>query len=178
MKSNSKITQCLCAAAALALFCGTAFNTHASGKTTDPAGAPSTGGAGGGGGTSTGGGGKPGTVAPAPAPMVTTPLTFSAYAAINGVQPLCSGSYHVDPYYPTLSLMTVSVNTSSVNVPDGTALYVNVVCNGSTYGIPTGYIYLTAGSGACSVSGYVVPGTTVSAVTVTDAAGNPVFLGN
>ncbi|MEO8616768.1 MAG: hypothetical protein ABI600_16620 [Luteolibacter sp.] len=137
---------------------------------------------GGGGG---GGGGKSSTpvVAPTPAPapqaIVTATLNFTAAAQVNGVIPTCTGSYHIDPYYPTLSLMTVDVRTDSVNVPDGTQLYVTVNGTGGTlYPFTSNVILITAQSGTCSHSVYVTPGTTITSVVISDAFGTVISAGN
>lgn len=166
------------------MLCGGTFNTHASGKATDPAGAPSTGGAGGGGGgagggSATGGGGsrKPTpTPQPAPAPILVAPLTFVSAPDASGNVPVCSGSYRVDPYYPTLSLFTLSTQASSLNVPDGTVLYVSVV--GSSYLLVMDYpMLITNGAGSIAASTYIVPGTTVQSVVITDILGDIISVG-
>jgi hypothetical protein len=143
---------------------GTSKGTVKSGGTTAPAPAPAP------------------TPAPLPPPPVvsyyTSPLTFTASGPVNGVLPVCTGSYHVDPYYPTLSLMTVDVSASSLNVPDGTVCYVYVSGAGGTlYPFTSNAIVVTAGAGVCSHSEYITPGTTVTGVTIRDAAGNVVFVG-
>jgi hypothetical protein len=198
MKKHSILTTCLCASIAAGMICGLPLHANASGKTTDPS-TTSTGGSGGGGGSSTGGSGggststgggsnsggvnsnKPGvgTVSPTPsAPIVSSNLTFSASGPINGVTPLCSGSYRIDPYYPTLSLMTVNLQASSVDLADGTVLYATILTANNLYGNSSGYIILTAGAGPCTVSAYVSPGTTVTGVVISDASGNPLLVGN
>jgi hypothetical protein len=107
-----------------------------------------------------------------PQQPVSAPLTFTAAAEVNGVIPVCTGAYRVDPYYPTLSLMTVTVQCDSVNVPDGTYLYVNVNgANGTLYPFTSNLIPIVAGSGTCSYSVYVTPGTTLTSVIVCDASG-------
>ncbi len=159
-------------------------HAFAGGKATDPAGAPSTGGAGGGGGTSTGGGGgggggnKPTAPKPAPAPILSAALTFTAPVTVNGVVPQATGSYRIDPYYPTLSLMTLNVSGSSINDPDGSLFYVNVTTTNSYYGVGAAAFTITAGAGSATVAAYVVPGTTVTSVTVTDSLGNVILTGN
>ena len=154
-------------------------HAFAGGKATDPAGAPSTGGTGGGGGTSTGGG-KPGTVTPkpAPTPILTAPLTFTAPVTINGVVPQATGSYRIDPYYPTLSLMTVNVSANSINDPDGSVFYVTVTTANSYYGIASSTFAITGGAGSATSVGYVLPGATVTSVTVTDSLGNVILIGH
>lgn len=157
-------------------------HAFAGGKATDPAGAPSTGGAGGGGGTATGGGGKPGTVTPAPkpapAPILTAPLTFTAAVTMGGVVPQATGSYRIDPYYPTLSLMTVNVSANSIYEPDGSLFYVTVTTANSYYGIGASTFAITAGAGSATAVGYVLPGATVTSVTVTDSLGNVILIGH
>ena len=137
-----------------------------------------------------GGGGKKGgsvtptpvptpTPAPAPQPIVVAPLTFTANTTLNGIAPYCTGSYRVDPYYPTLSLMTVSVNVSLAAVPDGTVLLVNVNGTGGTlYPFTSNQILVTAQSGSCSYSEYLTPGTTIQSVVITDLAGKVILTGN
>ena len=127
-----------------------------------------------------GGGGKSTTPtpAPAPAPVTSGVLTFSAPAPIGDITPVCSGSYQIDPYYPTLSLLTVTVSVDSVNLPDNSALYVNVQgSNGTLYPFTANAIVITAGSGICSYSVYVTPGTTLTSVTVSDASGSLISVG-
>ena len=117
--------------------------------------------------------------APAPQPIVVAPLTFTANATLNGIAPYCTGSYRVDPYYPTLSLMTVSVNVSLAAVPDGTVLLVNVNGTGGTlYPFTSNQILVTAQSGTCNYSEYLTPGTTIQSVVITDLAGNVLLTGN
>ena len=146
-------------------------------------GATNTGGGGGGG----GGGGKSSTPvaspivlppAPPPAPFVTQTLTFTPVAQVNGVDPVCTGGYHIDPYYPTLSLMTVNVETTSVNAPDGTALYVNITGTGGTlYPFTPNVIAIVGQSGLCTYSVYITPGTVITSVTITDVSGRVIATG-
>jgi hypothetical protein len=196
---HSKLVQK--AAVAAALLAGLSFiaSAHAKAGATDPipgtsnsktttTTSTSTGGGGGG-----GGGGKTTTtvvVSPTPAPtpaptpvtnpapFVTATLTFTAVTPVNGVAPLCTGSYHIDPYYPTLSLMTVNVETSAVNAPDGTALFVNINGNsGMIYPFTSNVISTIGGYGLCTYSAYVTPGTVITSVTITDASGNVIASG-
>jgi hypothetical protein len=103
---------------------------------------------------------------------VAATLTFTAAAQVNGVIPVCSGSYRIDPYYPTLSLMTVTVQCDSVNVPDGSYLYLTVNgTNGTLYPFTSNIIAIAGGSGTGSYSVYVTPGTTITSVLVSDASG-------
>lgn len=113
---------------------------------------------------------------PAPAPAVSSgALTFAASSSGS-----CTGDYNILPYYPTLLDLVVNVNVSSLNVPDGTVLYVNAI--GSAGGVV--YPYITApmvvSGGACSSSQhyFIYPGTAVAGVTISDASGNIVFAGN
>lgn len=147
------------------------------------------------GGGGTGGGGSGGgsnsnkpnnTVVSTTLPATTTPqqvvtgtLNFTAAASVNDVIPVCTGSYRIDPYYSTLSLMTVSVQGSSVHLPDGTQLQVTVNTTGGTaYPYTTNLITLTAGSGSCTLSQYVTPGTTITSVVVSDLSGTVISAGN
>ncbi len=124
-----------------------------------------------------GGGVKSPTPAPTPAlPAVSSgTLTFSSSASGS-----CTGDYNILPYYPTLLDLVVNVNVSSLNVPDGTVLYVNAV--GTAGGVV--YPYITApmivSGGACSSSQhyFIYLGTGVAGVTVTDATGTIIFAGN
>ena len=109
------------------------------------------------------------TTAPAPAPGSST-LTFSVAAPVNGVVPVCSGTYSISPYYPTLYLLTTHVGVSSLNVPDGSLVLVTV--NGPAGPISSGYVTVTAQSGAALFSSFIVPSTTVTNVTVSDSLGN------
>jgi hypothetical protein len=138
----------------------------------------------GGGGT---GGGKSTTPAPAPTPtpVPTQPalaagtITFTASGPVNGVLPVCTGDFNILPYYPTLLDMTVNVSVSSMNVPDGTVLYVNLAgANGTLYPYSSNMIVITGGSGSCSEKAFVTLGGGLAGVIITDASGNPVFAGN
>ena len=139
------------------------------------------------GGLSTGGGGKTTTPTPAPAPapapaptpITVGPITFTAAGPVNGSLPACSGDFRIDPYYPTLLDMTVNLNVSALNVPDGSVLYVNVVGTGGTlYPWTSNAIVITGGVGACSEHVFVTLGGGLAGVTVTDAFGAVVFAGN
>lgn len=141
------------------------------------------------GGTSTGGGGKGGggkggsttpapapAPAPAPQPIIVAPLAFASSGAIAGN---CTGSYRIDPYYPTLSLMTVTVSVDSSDLADYSNLYVEVATSGGTaYPFTSNVISVLAGAGTVSYSIYVTPGTSVAGVVVHDAAGVVDFAGN
>jgi len=164
-------------------------NTQAKQGATDPIPGTSKGAANTGGGGGGGGGGKSSGVvvtpvpvvlppAPPPAPFVAKPLAFTAVSQVNGVDPVCTGDYHIDPYYPTLSLMTVNVETTSVNSIDGTALYVSVTGTGGTlYPFTSNVILITSQTGLCSYSVYVTPGTVITAVNVSDASGRVIATG-
>jgi hypothetical protein len=116
--------------------------------------------------------------APPPAPFVAVPLTFTPVAQINKVDPVCTGDYHIDPYYPTLSLMTVNVETSSVNAPDGTNLYVSVTGTGGTlYPFTSNVISVTGGVGLVSYNVYVTPGTVITGVAISDVSGHVIATG-
>ena len=116
--------------------------------------------------------------APPPAPFVTQTLAFTPVSQINGVDPVCTGGYHIDPYYPTLSLMTVNVETTSVSAPDGTALYVAVTGTGGTlYPFTSNIITISAQSGLCTYSVYITPGTTITSVTISDGTGRVIATG-
>jgi hypothetical protein len=127
------------------------------------------------------GGAKSTTPAPTPAPTPAAPVVSSGtltFAASSGGS--CSGDFSILPYYPTLLDLVVNVNVSSLNVPDGTVLYVNAV--GAAGGVV--YPYITApmvvSGGACSSSQhyFIYTGTALAGVTITDANGNVVFAGN
>jgi hypothetical protein len=187
MKLNSNIL----AVAVVTLVCGLAAqqNVNAKAGATDPIpgtskSGVSTGGSGGG-----GGGGKSSTPvptptpapAPAPAPAISSgPITFTASGLVNGVVPVCTGDFNISPYYPTLLDMTVNVNVSSLNVPDGTVLYVNLVgsAGGTLYPYGSNTIIVTGGSGVCSEKAFVTLGGGLAGVIITDASGAPVFAGN
>ena len=129
------------------------------------------------GGTSTGGGGK--TTTPTVTPITVGPITFTAAGPVNGSLPACSGDFRIDPYYPTLLDMTVNVNVSSINVPDGTVLYINVVGTGGTlYPWTSNAIVITNGAGICSEHVFITPGTGLAGVIITDSFGSPIFAGN
>ena len=179
----SKLIQNISVAASLVAALACATNAHAKAGATDAIPGTSNSNSS----TSTGGGGKKTTTVvtvtpaptPAPAPFVTKTLAFSAVSPVNGVNPVCTGGYHIDPYYPTLSLMTVNVETSSVNAPDGTLLYVNINGSGGTlYPFTSNAIYVIGGYGLSTYSAYVTPGTVITSVTICDASGNVIASGN
>lgn len=137
-----------------------------------------------GGGTG-GGGGKSSTTVvtlpPIPStpvqPIVTATLTFSSGIALAAGAPSATGSYRVDPYYPTLSLLTVTVDCSA-GVPNNTPLYLNVTGAGGTlYPFTSNVMNMVGGHGTCTYSVYVTPGTTLTGVVISDAAGIPYLSG-
>ena len=145
-----------------------------------------------GGGGTTAGGGKSSTPSPTPSPSpapapapspvlpAPTPLTTVNYIAagpINGVDPICTGSYQIDQYYPTLMDMTVNVQVSSMNIPDGTVLYVHVVGSGTLYPYLGTSFTVTGGSGSCMEKLFSFPGDTLVGVVITDASGTAIFAG-
>ena len=148
-------------------------------------GAVKTGGATGGGG---GGGGSKTTTTPAPVtlpPIPTTPiqplvtgtlaLTASSY---NGSTPTCGGTYRIDPYYPTLSLITVDVSVSSLNTPDGSPLFIVVNGAGGTlYQFAGGTLTVTGGSATGNTQIYCTPGSTITSVSIVDLTGTVVATG-
>lgn len=183
-----KISSRFCTAFAASLLCGFIAMPHtvsAKQGATDPIPGTSKGATNSGGG---GGGKKSSTPAPTPVtptPTPTTPalvagtLTFTPAGPVNGSVPVCTGDYRVDPYYPTLLDMTLNVNVSSLNVPDGTVLYVNVVSSsGTLYPYTSNAIVITGGAGICSEKVFVTLDAGLAGVTVTDASGNVVFAGN
>ena len=184
----SKIINNLTVSASLVAALACTTNVHAKAGATDPIPGTSNSNSS----TSTGGGGGGGgkktttvvtvtptpTPTPAPAPFVTKTLTFSAVSQVNGSDPVCTGGYHIDPYYPTLSLMTVNIETSSVNAPDGTLLYVKINGTGGTlYPFTSNAIYVIGGYGLSTHSAYVTPGTVITSVTICDASGNVIASG-
>ncbi len=114
-------------------------------------------------------GGSTSKTSTAPAPGSST-LTFSAAAPVNGVVPVFSGTYNISPYYPSLYLLTAHVGVSSLNVPDGSLVLFTV--NGPTGPISSGYVTVSAQSGATLFSSFIIPSTTVTNVTVSDSLGN------
>jgi len=174
-------------AASLALVISTQQSVLAKAGATDPIPGTSKSGVSTGGGAT--GGGKPSlpvpTPAPAPAPapaqpvLAAGPITFTSSGPVNGVDPVCTGDFRELPYYPTLLDMTVNVQVSSMNVPDGTALYVNLAgANGTLYPYSSNVIVIIGGSGSCSEKAFVTLGGGLAGVVITDASGNPVFAGN
>jgi len=186
MKTSSSIRSFLAASFVASLVL--ASSVQAKQGATDPIpgtskGTLSTGGGGGG-----GGGGKA-APAPAPAPVVLPPappaaafvaqtLTFTPISQVNGVDPVCTGSYHIDPYYPTLYLLTVNVETTSVNAPDGTMLNVSVSgTSGTLYPFTSNAIFITGQVGLATYSVYITPGTVITGVQINDSLGRVVATG-
>ncbi|MFT3866963.1 MAG: hypothetical protein QM715_00565 [Nibricoccus sp.] len=186
MKASSKSFSLSAAAMSFALALVFTVPAHAKYGATDPIPGTSNGSTNsGGGGGGKGGGGKDSSSpvivspTPAPAPGVSQTLTFTPVSPVNGVDPVCTGSYRIDPYYPTLSLMTVNVEVSSVNAPDGSLLYLNVSGTGGTlYPFTSNAVYIVGGYGLSTYSVYVTPGTTITSVKVCDSSGNVISSGN
>lgn len=188
MKLTSTLLHRIGTSLALAIVCGSFAlpqNSFAKQGATDPIPGTSKGGTSTGGGGGGGGGGKSSTTVTSPTPtpvqpIVSAPLTFTSSASLDGVVPQGTGSYRVDPYYPTLSLITVNVSCSSVNEPDGSPLYVMVTTTtGSTvYPFTSNQISLLGQAGSVAYSLYCTPGTLVTGVTVVDVLGNVLLTGN
>ena len=166
---------------------GLFLSTVAQAKTgaTDPIpgtskGTVKTGGASGG-----GGGGKttttPVTLPPIPStpvqPLVTGTLALTS-SSYNGSTPTCTGTYRIDPYYPTLSLITVDVSVSSLNTPDGSPLVIVVTGAGGTlYQFAGGSLTVTGGSATGNTQIYCTPGSTITSVSIVDLTGTVVATG-
>ena len=127
-----------------------------------------------------GGGGKSTTTIPTPPPpaLASGPITFAASGPINGTTPVCTGDYRIQAYYPTLLDMSVNVSVSSLNVPDGTVLYVNTVNTGYSYPYTINSFVITGGAGICTEKLFVGVGVGLAGVTITDASGTIIFAGN
>lgn len=121
------------------------------------------------------------TPAPAPAPgpvLAAGPITFSQVSPSMGSGVVCTGDFRVDPYYPTLLDMTVNVHVDSLQVPDGTVLYIQVSGAGGTlYPWTSNAIVVTGGVGNCSEHVFVTLGASLAGVTITDASGQVMFTG-
>ena len=175
MKSNLLALLALLAVAAV---CSLLQNAHAAGgkpaTSTDTPTAPSNKPAAGG-----GGGGKSTTPAPAPAPapaLSAGPITFSSSGSVSGT---CTGDYRIGAYYPTLLDMTVNVYVSSLNVPDGTVLYVRAVGTpGTFYTYTVNTMTVIGGAATCTEKIFVGVGVGLAGVTISDASGNILFAGN
>ena len=132
---------------------------------------------------STGGGKKTTTVTTLPPipttpiqPLVTGTLTMTG-GVYNGSTPSCTGTYRIDPYYPTLSLITVDLSASGVSGADGSPLYITVNGTGTLYPFLGGSMVVASGSCLGTSQIYCTPGTVITSVTVTDLLGNVVFSG-
>jgi hypothetical protein len=173
-----KLKSNLLALLAITAACGfiTQQSASAAGKTTTPdtstsaSNKPVAGGGGSGGGKST-------TPTPAPA-LASGPITFAAAGPVNGTTPVCTGDYRIGAYYPTLLDMSVNVSVSSLDVPDGTVLYVNTVNSGYSYPYTINSFVITGGAGICTEKLFVGVGVGFVGVTITDASGNIIFAGN
>jgi hypothetical protein len=139
------------------------------------------------GGANSGGGGGGGgegvestTTAPNSPALPSGAITFTASGPVNGTLPVCIGDYRESAYYPTLLDMTVNIHVSSLDVPDGTVLYVNVVSTAgyALYPSTSNAIIITGGSGSCSESLFIASGLGLASAVVTDASGNVLFVGN
>ena len=172
MKNSSKFISSL----AVAVLCAMANQSvvHAKQGATDPVPGTSKGG------VKSGGGSTTPTPTPAPVPAIAVgPITFAPSAPVGGVVPNCSGDFRIDPYYPTLLDMTVNISVSSLNVPDGTLLYVNVVGTGGTlYPYTSNAIVIAGGAGLCSEKVFVTLGAGLAGVVITDDTGAVVFTSN
>ena len=119
------------------------------------------------------------TPTPTPAPVLSSgPITFAAAGPVYGTTPVCIGDYRIGAYYPTLLDMTVNVSVSSLNVPDGTVLYVNVVGTGLLYPYTSNAIVIIGGAGVCSEKLFVGLNVGLAGVTISDASGAILFAGN
>jgi hypothetical protein len=131
-----------------------------------------------------GGGGKSTTPVPTPTPTPTRPvlsagpITFTAAGPVNGTTPICTGDYRIGAYYPSLLDMSVNVSVSSLNVPDGTVLYVNTLNTGYSYPYSLNSFVITGGAGICTEKLFVGVGVGLAGVTITDAFGTIIFAGN
>lgn len=131
-----------------------------------------------------GGGGKKSTsvtLPPVPStpvqPLVTGTLTFTA-SSYNGTTPTCGGTYRIDPYYPTLSLITVDVSVSSLSTTDGSPLFIVVNGAGGTfYPFLGGSMTVTGGSATGTSQIYCTPGSTITSVSIVDLNGVVVATG-
>ena len=139
----------------------------------------------GGGGSGGGGGGKTGTTTPVTLPpipstpvqpVLTGTLTMTG-GVYNGTTPACTGTYRIDPYYPTLSLITVTLSATGISASDGLPLYITVNGTGTLYPFLGGSMTVVGGNASGNSQIYCTPGTTITGVTVMDLAGNIVFSG-
>lgn len=105
----------------------------------------------------------------------TVTLAFSPAAPVNGVSPICAGTYNISAYYPTLYLLSAHVGVSSLNVADGSSVYVSI--NGPSGVISTSYMTVFGGSGTALFSMFCAPTTVVQNITITDLLGNVISIG-
>jgi len=183
MKLNSKLNHHFCALITAVILTGIATDSaFAKQGATDPIpgtskGTVSTGGGG-------GGGGKTSTVTTLPPipstpiqPVATGTINFVSARSLSSTPASATGTYRIDPYYPTLSLLTVTV-TCNISVPDGTQVFMNVFSNnGTLYPFTSNAITITGGQGTGSYSVYVTPGTILAGVTVCDNLGQAYLTG-
>ena len=178
MKLKSNIIALLALTAACSLLQNAQAAGGKSSTTPDTSTAPSSKPAAGGG----GGGGRSTTPTPTPAPapvLSSGSITFTAAGPVNGGTPVCTGDFRIGAYYPTLLDMTVNVSVSSLNVPDGTVLYVHSVGTpGTFYTYTVNSMIVTGGAAICSEKIFVGLGVGLAGVTITDASGAIVFAGN
>lgn len=136
--------------------------------------------------TGGGGGGKKSTTSVTLPPIPTTPiqplvtgtLTFAA-SSYNGSVPTCGGTYRIDPYYPTLSLITVDVSVSSLSTPDGSPLFIVVNGAGGTfYPFLGGSMSVNGGAATGTSQIYCTPGSSITSVSIVDLNGTVVATGN
>lgn len=130
----------------------------------------------GGGSRGGGGGGGGGNSHSSTATVPATSLVFSAASIYNGVAPQCAGTYSISPYYPTLSLITLNIKVSSLNIPDGTTLY--VTANGPSGPVVSGALIITAQTGTYSITTFCAPIPSLQSVTITDLSGAVIFTGH
>jgi len=105
-------------------------------------------------------------------------LTCTSPVTIGGVVPHGVCTYNVDPYYPTLSFMTLHLDCDSINDNDGSYYYVLITTANNIYTVPTSSFAITSGAGSCVISAYVQPGATVTGITVMDINGQVILSGN
>ena len=109
--------------------------------------------------------------------LVTGTLTFTA-SSYNSSTPTCGGSYHIDPYYPTLSLLTVDVSVSSIDTPNGSPLFIVVHGAGGTfYPFLGGSMSVSGGSAIGTSQIYCTPGSSITSVSIVDLNGTVVATG-
>ena len=109
-------------------------------------------------------------------PLVTGTLAMTG-SLYNGTTVQCTGTYRIDPYYPTLSLATVDLSLSSVSGSDGAPMFVTVGIAGTAYPFLGGSFVIVGTGGTAHTQVYVSPGSTITGVTVMDLTGNIVASG-